>query len=115
MTQLLPNATLDSWMRGLIFHLRSGEPDLTNRQMAIMLLIHSEPSPYSVGDLAGHLQLPGARISRSLEMLSALGLVTRDRDPLKRRTVRVKITPKGMAFVDTFHMIISNEAGTGRR
>ena len=44
--------TLSRWMRALIAYVRSGEPDLTNRQMALLLLVYLTPGPHTVRCLA---------------------------------------------------------------
>ena len=35
--------SLTSWMKALIAYVRSGEPDLTNRQMALLMLVYLSP------------------------------------------------------------------------
>ena len=44
--------SLDQWKSTLIDYVRSGEPDLTNRQMALMLLVYLDPGPHTVRGLA---------------------------------------------------------------
>ena len=39
-------------MRALIAYVRSGEPDLTNRQMALLMLVYLTPGPHTVRGLA---------------------------------------------------------------
>jgi hypothetical protein len=39
-------------MQTLIGYVRSGQPDLTNRQMALMLLVYLTPGPHTVRGLA---------------------------------------------------------------
>ena len=51
----MADQALGSWMRTLIGYVRSGEPDLTNRQMALMLLVYLTPGPHTVRGLAERL------------------------------------------------------------
>ena len=44
--------SLTSWMKALIAYVRSGEPDLTNRQMALLMLVYLSPGPHTVRGLA---------------------------------------------------------------
>ena len=46
------DASLSGWMRALIAYVRSGEPDLTNRQMALLMLVYLTPGPHTVRGLA---------------------------------------------------------------
>ena len=39
----MTDGPLSGWMRTLINYVRSGEPDLTNRQMALLMLIYLTP------------------------------------------------------------------------
>ncbi len=43
---------LTTWMQTLVDYVRSGEPDLTNRQMALLLLVHLTNGPHTVRGLA---------------------------------------------------------------
>ena len=44
--------SLTGWMKALIAYVRSGEPDLTNRQMALLMLVYLTPGPHTVRGLA---------------------------------------------------------------
>jgi hypothetical protein len=46
------DSSLSGWMRALIEYVRSGEPDLTNRQMALLMLVYLTPGPHTVRGLA---------------------------------------------------------------
>ena len=37
--------SLFAWMSALVDYVRSGEPDLTNRQMALLLVVYLRPGP----------------------------------------------------------------------
>ncbi|MEP7129943.1 MAG: MarR family transcriptional regulator, partial [Sphingomicrobium sp.] len=39
----MSEVSLTGWMKALIAYVRSGEPDLTNRQMALLMLVYLSP------------------------------------------------------------------------
>ena len=52
---------------------RSGEPDLTNRQMALLMLVYLTPGPHTVRGLAKVLGVSKPVVTRALNTLGALG------------------------------------------
>jgi hypothetical protein len=58
--------SLKGWMQTLISYVRSGQPDLTNRQMALMLLVYLTPGPHTVRGLANILGVSKPVITRAL-------------------------------------------------
>jgi DNA-binding MarR family transcriptional regulator len=93
---------LGSWMRTLIGYVRSGEPDLTNRQMALMLVVYLTPGPHTVRGLAERLGVSKPVITRALNTLGALGYLRRVRDESDRRNVFVAKTGNGQDFLEGF-------------
>lgn len=102
---------LNQWMRTLVDYVRSGKPDLTNRQMALMMTVYISAGPHTVRGLAEVLNVSKPVITRALNKLSALGYLRRERDAADRRNIFIARTPKGAEFLDAFHNFI---AGTGR-
>ncbi|WP_037463348.1 MarR family winged helix-turn-helix transcriptional regulator [Sphingobium herbicidovorans] len=102
---------LGQWMRTLVDYVRSGRPDLTNRQMALMMTVYIMSGPHTVRGLAEALHVSKPVITRALNKLSALGYLRRERDAADRRNIFITRTPKGAEFLDAFHHFI---AGTGR-
>ncbi|WHO40538.1 MarR family winged helix-turn-helix transcriptional regulator [Sphingobium sp. AP49] len=102
---------LSHWMRTLVDYVRSGKPDLTNRQMALMLTVYIGAGPHTVRGLAEALHVSKPVITRALNKLSALGYLRRERDAADRRNIFITRTPKGAEFLDAFHHFI---AGTAR-
>jgi len=98
----LADQALGSWMRTLINYVRSGEPDLTNRQMALMLLVYLTPGPHTVRGLAHILGVSKPVITRALNTLGSLGYLRRVRDESDRRNVFVARTGSGQDFLDGF-------------
>ena len=102
---------LSQWMRTLVDYVRSGKPDLTNRQMALMLTVYIGAGPHTVRGLAEALNVSKPVITRALNKLSALGYLRRERDSTDRRNIFITRTTKGAEFLDAFHLFI---AGTAR-
>ena len=98
----MADQALGSWMRTLIAYVRSGEPDLTNRQMALMLLVYLTPGPHTVRGLAERLGVSKPVITRALNTLGALGYLRRVRDESDRRNVFVAKTGNGQDFLEGF-------------
>lgn len=79
---------------------RDEMPDLTTRQTAILLTIYLEPPPHTVRGLAAKLNVTKPVITRALDTMGALELVSRHRDEKDRRNVLVKRTVAGALYVE---------------
>lgn len=110
----MADQSLKSWMHTLINYVRSGQPDLTNRQMALMLLVYLTPGPHTVRGLATLLGVSKPVITRALNTLGSLGYLRRVRDETDRRNVFVAKTNTGQDFLDTFQRNLGQD-GPGRR
>jgi DNA-binding MarR family transcriptional regulator len=108
------NQALKSWMHTLINYVRSGQPDLTNRQMALMLLVYLTPGPHTVRGLATILGVSKPVITRALNTLGSLGYLRRVRDETDRRNVFVARTSTGQEFLDGFERNLEHD-GSGRK
>lgn len=107
----MADQALGSWMRTLILYVRSGEPDLTNRQMALMLLVYLTPGPHTVRGLAERLGVSKPVITRALNTLGALGYLRRVRDESDRRNVFVAKTGNGQDFLEGFERNLEQARG----
>jgi DNA-binding MarR family transcriptional regulator len=96
------DTSLAGWMRALIGYVRSGEPDLTNRQMALLMLVYLTPGPHTVRGLAASLGVSKPVVTRALNTLGSLGYLRRERDQDDRRNVFVVRTNDGKNFLDGF-------------
>ncbi|WP_374990365.1 MarR family winged helix-turn-helix transcriptional regulator [Sphingosinicella sp. LHD-64] len=101
-------------METLINYVRSGEPDLTNRQMALMLMVYLTPGPHTVRGLAHILGVSKPVITRALNTLGSLGYLRRVRDESDRRNVFVARTSTGQDFLDSFQRNLDQD-GPNRR
>ena len=103
------NPTLSSWMQTLIDYVRSGQPDLTNRQMALMLLVYLAPGPHTVRGIAKVLGVSKPVVTRALNRLGSLGYLRRERDDADRRNIFVAKTEQGADFLDEFGRLIADK------
>ena len=95
-----PSQALRLW-RDVTFDLvRDGQPDLSARQLAVLLTVYLEPPPHTVRGLAAKLGVTKPVITRALDSMGRLGLVTRRRDETDRRNVLVHRTLKGSLAVE---------------
>ena len=106
--------SLKGWMQTLISYVRSGQPDLTNRQMALMLLVYLTPGPHTVRGLASVLGVSKPVITRALNTLGTLGYLRRVRDEADRRNVFVAKTSVGQDFLEGFERNIEQDAPARR-
>ncbi|MBX9795638.1 MarR family transcriptional regulator [Sphingomonas sp.] len=102
-----------NWKTSLIDYVRSGEPDLTNRQMALLMIVYLEPGPHTVRGLAKALNVSKPVITRALNRLAGLGYLRRQLDERDRRNIHVVRTAEGAAFLEDFGQFIGDSyAGT---
>lgn len=98
---------LDVWRRAMVANVRRDAPDLSARQMAVMLTVYMTPPPHTVRDLADLLDVSKPAITRALDRLGELGLARRKTDPRDRRSVVVQRTVKGSVFLAEFADLIA--------
>ncbi len=108
----MSEASLAGWMKALIAYVRSGEPDLTNRQMALLMQVYLTPGPHTVRGLARVLSVSKPVVTRALNTLGGLGYLRRERDQNDRRNIFVVRTSNGAEFLDVFkrHLAGANTA-----
>lgn len=104
---------LNPWMATLIDYVRSGRPDLTNRQMALLMLVYMTPGPHTVRGIAKGLDVSKPVVTRALNRLGALGYLRRQRDEADRRNIFVVRTDEGAEFLDAFGRLIAGRSQTG--
>jgi DNA-binding MarR family transcriptional regulator len=98
------------WRDALSASVRGDGPDLSARQMAILLTVYTQPPPHTVRGLSVSLNISKPAISRALDRLGQLGIVRRRRDDYDRRSIEVQRTVKGAVFLSKFADQVS-EAG----
>lgn len=78
---------------------RRDDPDLSARQLAVLLTCYLENEAQTVRGLAAALHVSKPAITRALDRLGEFELVRRKIDPQDRRSVLVQRTAKGNAFM----------------
>ncbi|MFZ1682013.1 MAG: MarR family transcriptional regulator [Rhizobiaceae bacterium] len=99
---LSPGAALRLWQAVATEEAREGQPDLSHRQAAILLTVYLEPPPHTVRGLAARLNVTKPVVTRALDTLGSLKLLSRHRDERDRRNVLVRRTLDGALFVERF-------------
>ena len=109
MTDLDP---LDIWRRAMVDNVRRDAPDLSARQMAVLLTVYMTPPPHTVRGLAEILNVSKPAITRALDRLGEYRLARRKSDARDRRSVLVQRTVMGSVYLSEFAEIIgeANEA-----
>jgi DNA-binding MarR family transcriptional regulator len=97
---------LTGWMNTLVGYVRSGKPDLTNRQMALLMVVYLTPGPQTVRGLAHALGVSKPVVTRALNTLGTLGYLRRERDEADRRNIFVARTRNGTEFLESFGNLI---------
>lgn len=101
---------LKIWRGALSDSVREDGPDLSARQMAILLTIFLEPPPHTVRGLAKDIDVAKPVVTRALNSLVKHGFVTKQRDQADRRNVLVKRTMKGARYLAAFADLIVKSA-----
>lgn len=82
--------------------------DLSSRQIAILLTIYLEPPPHTVRGLAKKLNVTKPVITRALDTMGKLDLVSRRRDEVDRRNVVIQRTVAGALAVERLGDIVTS-------
>lgn len=104
--ELTATQALCLWHQVSLDKVKAGEPDLTMRQMAILLQIYLVPPPHTVRGLAATLGVTKPVITRALDTMGEMGIVDRVRDERDRRNVIIKRTVAGALFLEKFGDLI---------
>lgn len=107
---LRPSQALRLWQQVNLSHVRSDTHDLTMRQMAILLTIYLDPPPHTVRGLAALLGVTKPVVTRALDSMGAMKLVSRNRDENDKRNVLVKRTVEGALFVERLGDLVIDHA-----
>ena len=97
---LRPSQALRLWQQVALSEVRGDAPDLSMRQAAILLSIYLDPPPHTVRGLAAKLKVTKPVITRALDSMGKLGLVSRRRDEVDRRNMVIQRTAKGALTVE---------------
>jgi DNA-binding MarR family transcriptional regulator len=103
---LRPGEALRLWQDVALAEVRAGQADLSMRQAAILLTIYLDPPPHTVRGLAARLRVSKPVVTRALDTMGALKLVSRHRDEKDRRNVLIRRTVEGALYVERFGDVI---------
>ena len=82
-------------------------PDLSGRQMAILLTVYLDPPPHTVRGLAAELGISKPAVTRALDALEEMQFLRRKPDERDWRSIVVQRTVKGSVFLnDTAEQIV---------
>jgi DNA-binding MarR family transcriptional regulator len=99
---------LDLIRQAIVGLVRRDGPDLTARQLAVLLTAYLENDAQTVRGLAAHLHVAKPAITRALDRLAEFDLVRRKQDPLDRRSILVQRTTAGMGFLRELGQIVTD-------
>lgn len=101
---------LELWRQTVVASVRGDSPDLSARQIALLLCVYLVDGAHTVRGLAKDLKISKPAVSRALDRLGELSYIRRERDELDRRNVLVQRTPEGSSFlVDYANLVIKAE------
>jgi DNA-binding MarR family transcriptional regulator len=109
---LRPIQALRLWHDVTLDLVRDGEQDLSARQVTILLTIYLETPPHTVRGLASKLGVTKPAITRALDTMGKMELVSRRRDDADRRNVVVQRTVKGALYVEKLGDVIVSRIGS---
>ncbi len=106
-----PHSRLPQILRDTVVSLvRREGPDLTARQLAVMLICYLEEGPHTVRGLAARLEVAKPAITRALDRLEQFDLAHRRQDPRDRRSIVVARTPEGQVFMENLRGMLEDAA-----
>lgn len=98
---------LSVWRGAICESVRRDGPDLSARQMAILLTVYLSPPPHTVRGLSADLKISKPAVTRALDTMGRLELIRRRRDENDRRSVLVQRTVKGTVFLSEFAELVT--------
>jgi DNA-binding MarR family transcriptional regulator len=89
---------------------RAEASDLTQRQLALLLIVYLETPPHTVRGMAARLGVTKPVITRALDSMGALSLLERQPDPADKRSILIKRTVGGANYLEALAARITNAA-----
>lgn len=108
--ELEQGIALDLWRDALVAGVRGDGPDLSARQMAILLTVYTMAPPHTVRGLAAGLKISKPAVTRALDRLGTLGYVRRAPEETDKRSIHVQRTVRGAVFLSEFADLIAAAA-----
>ena len=101
---------LNIWQRAIVTSARADAPDLSARQMTLLLTVYLTPRPHTVRGMATLMNVSKPAITRDVNRLVELQLVQRNTDENDRRSVLIQRTVSGPVFLREFGELIVGAA-----
>ncbi len=101
---------LKLWEQSLTELVRKDGPDLSARQLAIMLIVYLDEPPHTVRGLAERLKISKPAVTRALDTLGKMDLLKRRPDERDKRSITVARTVKGAVYLNEFSEVIEKSA-----
>lgn len=98
--ELRPSQALRLLHELSLAQVRDDAPDLSPRQLAILLSVYLEAPPHTVRGLAARLGVTKPVITRALDTMGQMRLVSRRRDEADRRNVIIQRTVEGALYLE---------------
>lgn len=111
---LTPGKALELWHAVSLQQVLDDAPDLSLRQLTILLTIYLESPPHTVRDLAARLHVTKPVITRALDSMGKHRLVNRRRDEKDRRNVLIQRTVEGALYLERLGDVVSAQSRKGR-
>jgi len=90
---------------------RRDGPDLSARQLGVLLTVYLSEGPHTVRGLAAELNVSKPAITRALDRLGEFDLARRKLDPMDRRSVLVQRTVNGAALLRDLRQTMAEAEG----
>jgi len=105
----LPNILRDT----VVSLVRREGPDLTARQLGVLLICYLEDGPHTVRGLAARLNVAKPAITRALDRLEEFQFARRLQDPRDRRSIVVARTADGETFMEQLRSLLDEASRQG--
>ena len=103
-TRMAANPLLHILKDMLTASVASDGPDFSARQLSVFLKVYLEPgTEHTVRGLAAALNVSKPAITRALDKLQDFDFTKRETDPKDRRSIIVRRTTKGSAYLGTLN------------
>lgn len=103
---LSDHSALELLHRTVVKTVREDSPDLSARQMALLLTVYLTEPPHTVRGMADTLNVSKPAITRALDRLTALKLIRRKKDDNDRRNVLIQRTVRGSVFLREYGEVV---------
>ncbi len=108
--KLDPKEALALWRSVTLASMTRGQPDLTTRQMAVLMQVYLAEPPHTIRGLSALLKISKPATTRAVDRLATLGYLRRKPDETDRRSILIQRTVAGSVFLREFGDLAAKEA-----